>query len=81
MSIPSSGSDDGKESGERDRGTAPPFRRTMRAKMEARGGTEDGSVLRERRKESDRERCWRGETEGALEKAVGAMVKAAPAAD
>ncbi len=80
MSVPSRESDR-ERSGSANRGTTPPFCRTIRAKTEASGGTDDRSVLRERRKESDRERCLKGLAEGELAKAVGAIVNAPPAAD
>lgn len=81
MSIPERASDRGERSGWANRGTTPPFCRTISAKSDARGGTDDKSVLlRERSNESERVRCCSGLIEDELAKAVGAMVNATTAA-
>ena len=81
MSIPARASDRGERSGSANRGTTPPFCRTISAKRDARGGTDDRSVLlRETSKENVRARCCSGRTEVELAKAVGAIVNATTAA-
>lgn len=81
MSIPPRASDRGVRAGSANRVTTLPFCRTIRAKRDASGGTDDRSVLlRERRRESDRERCCSGVAEGEVAKAVGAIENATTAA-
>ena len=86
MSMPERASDDrdrADKSRAANRGTTPPFCRTIRAKRDASGGTDDKSVLlRARSNESERVRCCSGlvEDEPAKAVAVGAMVNATTAA-